>query len=166
MKKDIPVRMHLLFRDFYRELQDYKSLSEDRGGECLDEFEKYLLERHYHELKPFWEYSPEECAEIDGGRYPNDEWLAAIIDCTDLKEALKHGDTLLEQIEVAWNWSNDYDFFCFDENAKILTAYTGGWSGCEDIMFALQMAFPFFTLECEHCVLRFDMMHFFKEDKK
>lgn len=158
---DIPVKSHLFFRDVYNAVQTYKMLMEGRGAEQLADFEKYLLERFYPELKPFWEYSLEECVDEMYHQYPNDEWLASLIDCSTLLESLKHGETLLEQIQTAWNWGDDPDFLSFDEETKVLTAYTGGWSGCEDIMFALRRAFPFFTLDCEHCILKFNMKYFF-----
>lgn len=161
----IPIRMHVLFRDFYGELQTYKAQVDDTN-EHLDEFEKYLLERHYRGLKPFWKWSLDEVVDPDDHRYPNDAWLAAIVESPHSLGALKHGEHILAQLEKAWNWSDDPDFFSFDEKTKILTAYTSGWSGCEDIMYALNYAFPFYTQDSEHCVLRFDMKHFFKEDKK
>lgn len=158
---EFPVKMHLFYKDIYNELQTYKTLKEGKEDERVAGFEKYLFERHYHDTRPFWEFSLEECVDEQYHQYPNDEWLAAIIDNSPFLESLKHGDILLEQLEAAWNWGYDPDFFSFDEETKILTAYTGGWSGCEDIMFTLNRAFPFFMTNCEHCVLKFDMKHFF-----
>ena len=75
------------------------------------------------------------------GEYPSEEALAHIehFDCIN-------GDTtkLIEFIEQLW-WMPDWGFK-FNKENKTLSLHTGGWSGNESIMSALQENEFFFTL--------------------
>lgn len=159
------VREHVVFQRIYDEIQSFKSDSDALGhtqSDGLEQFENYVSKHCFANLKPFWEYSLEECVDSEDRRYPNDEWLASIIETYRMglyREAFNHGDTLLDQLETAWNWSDDPDFFSFNEETKVLTAYTGGWSGCEDIIYALFKAFPW--IDTHYAVMEFDMSYFF-----
>lgn len=163
------VKEHVVFRRIYDEIQDFKSESGALGhnpDDGLVQFEKHVSEHFFLNLKPFWEYSLEECVDPEDRRYPNDEWLASIVETYNMglyREAFNHGDILLDQLREAWNWADDPDFFSFDEKTKILTAYTGGWSGCEDIIYALFKAFPW--IDTHFAVMEFDMSYFFRDEE-
>lgn len=171
MNYPINVHEHSLFKAFYDELQTYKACTNPAADGSIVDLETYLSRRFFRDLKPFWEYGLDGCVDEEDRRYPSDEWLASLIETPHMpdkfKECLEHGDILLQQLEEAWLWSDWNDTFSFDEETKILTAYTSGWSGCEDIIFALRRAFPWAIKPTEHpCVFKFNMTLFFKPDKE
>lgn len=164
----IDFHTHTRFYNLSVELDIFHDIASEGDYEAtLCGFEKYVSERHFHDLKPFWEFTFEEVVDADDNRYPSDKWLVSIYEIGrkfSLRDAIKHGDILLEQLRTAWLWGDYDDTFHFDENTKVLTAYTSGWSGCEDIVRALRHAFPW--VDGLHANLIFDMRYFFKEDGK
>ncbi len=156
---------HSRFSNIWDELDIFRDIASEGDYEAtLCGFEKYVSDHFFHDLKPFWEFTFEEVVDKEDSRYPSEEWLASIYDIGRkfcLKEVFKHGDILLEQLRTAWLWGDDDDTFYFDEETKVLTAYTSGWSGCEDIVRALRHAFPW--IDGLHANLIFDMRYFFSE---
>lgn len=167
---DYPVthHSHIRYSDLWDELDYFRDIASEGDYELsLCGFEKYIYKRFYHDLKPFWEFTFEEVVDAEDNRYPSEKWLASIHEIGRkfcLKEACKHGDILLEQLRTAWLWGDDDDTFHFDEETKVLTAYTSGWSGCEDIVRVLGHAFPW--IDGLHANLIFDMRYFFPKEEE
>lgn len=159
----IDLRTHILHSNIWDVLDTFRDIAADGDYELsICGFEKYVSERFFQDLKPFWKFTLEEIVDEEDDRYPSEKWLASIYDIGRkfcLKEAGKHGDILLEQLRTAWFFGEDEDIFHFDKETNMLTAYTSGWSGCEDIIFALEHAFPW--VDCQHAQLIFDMRYFF-----
>lgn len=165
---EINIREHTHYVRLYDEIMDFIDISSDGDYPSnIDGFLQYASDRFYHNLKPFWEFSLDEVRDAEDPRYPSDKWLAALYDVgrrTCYKRAFLHGRTLLEQIRVAWLWSEDADTFSFDEKSKMLTAYTGGWSGCEDIIYTLTHTFPSVWFVIDSAEMKFDMRSFLFEE--
>lgn len=166
----ISIQTHVKYADIYYELMDFRDMTMDPDINfehpfTIGGFGAFVYERFYHDTKPFWEYTLDEVCDENDDRYPNDKWLASIVDTCrrQYKESFEHGDILLEQIKKAWFFGYDEDVFRFDEESKVLTAYTSGWSGCEDIIYALSLVFPW--IDVHKAVMTFDMRYFFKEEK-
>lgn len=163
----IDIYTHALFEDIWDILDIFRDLAADGDYDMsICGFEKYVSERFFNDLKPFWEFTLEEVVDDEDCRYPSEKWLASISEVGRkfcLKQAMKYGDVLLEQLRAAWFFGKDEDTFHFDEDAKMLTAHTSGWSGCEDIVFALRRGFPW--VDGQHATLIFDMRYFFPEEE-
>ena len=158
----IDLRTHIHFASIWRSLGVFHDLTESGDYEySLNDFEKYVSERYFNDLKPFWKFTLEEVVDDEDRRYPSEKWLASISEVGrrfSYSQALSYGNVLLEQLRTAWFFGDDEDIFHFDDKTKVLTAYTSGWSGCEDIVFALGLAFP--QVDCHHANLIFDMRYF------
>lgn len=158
----IDLRTHILHSNIWDVLDTFRDIAADGDYDAsISGFEKYVSERFFNDLKPFWEFTLDEVVDDEDCRYPSEKWLASISEVGRkfcLKQAMKYGDILLEQLRAAWFFGDDEDIFHFDEDTKILTAYTSGWSGCEDIVFALQRGF---WVDGLHAELIFDMRPFF-----
>jgi hypothetical protein len=165
---ELDFRDHIRYSEIWDILEIFRDIASDGDYELsLSGFEKYVSEQFYQDLKPFWEFTLDEVVDADYKDYPSQKWLASIYNVgrkTCLKESMKHGDILLAQLRAAWFFGSDEDIFHFNEETKVLTAYTSGWSGCEDIVSALGYAFPW--IDSLHSELIFDMRYFFKEDGK
>lgn len=166
MTESLGFRSHIHYSIIWHELDTFRDIAAEGDYELsIMGFKKYVYERFFHDLKPFWEFTLDEVVDEDDFRYPSEKWLASIYEIGRsfcLKEAFKHGDILLSQIQKAWFFGYDEDIFHFNEETKELVAYTSGWSGCEDIIYVLSKAFP--LVEAFGAELHFDMRYLFPKE--
>ena len=81
----------------------------------------------------------EELAKLDKDGYPEDDELEKITKWDSIEDSLG----LIRFVQNLWAYS---DYFYFDYVSKNLELHTGGWSGNEEIIGALQANIIFWTM--------------------
>ena len=78
---------------------------------------------------------------FDTNGYPTEETLEEIKNISPINK--KSIWKLLDIVETHWHWNN---MFILDKEKGCLELHTGGWSGNEDIIYALKENYVFWGL--------------------
>ena len=132
---EISIREHEAYKDAHHIINTFLEETDENPAD-YKRLIAWVKSHYYQNVKPWDEFEEEEVRNPEQPEYPNDIFLIALTE-NKPKPTAENWDKLVNLILSAW-YCISSDDAAYDEETDTLTLYTFGWSGNEDIIYALQ----------------------------
>ncbi len=132
---NIPIRTHETYKQVHNIIDTFLGETDENPAD-YQRLIAWVISHYYHsDIKPWNEFTDNEVRDPEYREYPNDIFLVALTE-NKPEPTLENWERLVSLISDAWYCISSDDIE-YDEETETLTLYTFGWSGNEDIIYAL-----------------------------